>query len=256
MLVRLDEPRAPLALSHTPEAATAAVLLLHGGRERGTDAPPRWNLPDLRMRPFARAIRRAAGDRGAAVGRVRYRCRGWNGAREDPAQDARQALDQLAAHFGDIPTVLVGHSMGGRAALRVADHRLVRAVVGLAPWCPPGEPVAHLRGRSVVLLHGDRDRTTDPAASADFAARAQAAGVAAATVLMPGAGHAMLRRAGSWHGLTTEVVTGLLGIASLPAVADPAAAPRRRTFPECWPGPFGQFSPQHQSDGRRAPNHK
>ena len=43
-----------------------------------------------------------------------------------------------------MPVVVLGHSMGGRTACRVADHDLVRGVVALAPWLPPGESVADL----------------------------------------------------------------------------------------------------------------
>jgi dienelactone hydrolase len=155
------------------------------------------------------------------MGSVRYRCRGWNGERQDAFRDARRALEDLASRVGNVPTVLVGHSMGGRAALRAAGHPLVRGVVGLAPWCPEGEPVAQLNGRRLVILHGDRDRTTDPGASLAYAARAAEAGHAACALLMPGGDHAMLRGAGAWHRLTGETVSGLLGFGPLPAeVAD------------------------------------
>ncbi|MBC9712742.1 alpha/beta fold hydrolase [Streptomyces sp. TRM66268-LWL] len=213
-----DDPSSALVTGPVARAPRAAVLLLHGGRENGVDAPPLWNLPGLRMRPFARAVGRAVDGHDVVVGRVRYRCRGWNGAREDPLHDARAALDALERRFGEIPTVLVGHSMGGRAALRAAGHRLVRGVVGLAPWCPEGEPVEQLAGRRVVLLHGDMDRTTDPRASAAYAARASKAGAQACLVLVDGAGHAMLQRPRTWHALTAGSVTGLLGLGPLPPV--------------------------------------
>ncbi|MGW0906226.1 alpha/beta hydrolase [Streptomyces sp. NPDC002853] len=216
-----DGQRPALMLSRPVEKPRAAVLLLHGGREHGTDVPPPWNLPGARLRMFEGAIRRSTSGGAVLMGRVRYRVRGWNGEREDPAQDARQALRELEQLTGDVPTVLVGHSMGARAALRAAENSLVRAVVGLAPWCPAGEPVAHLRGRSVALLHGDQDRTTDPASSLDFASRAEAAGAEAATVLMRGSDHAMVRRARAWHILTARTVAGFLGLAELPdAIAD------------------------------------
>ncbi|GAA1945804.1 alpha/beta hydrolase [Streptomyces durmitorensis] len=217
-----DGHRPALELSGPVEKPRAAVLLLHGGREHGTAAPPPWNLPDVRLRLFEGAIRgairRSTSQDAVLLGRVRYRFRGWNGERQDAAQDARRALRELELLAGEVPTVLVGHSMGARAALAAAGDPLVRGVVGLAPWCPAGEPVAHLRGRRVVLLHGDKDRTTDPRSSLDFAARAGAAGADAATVLMCGSGHAMLRRATAWHDLTGRAVAGFLGLAELPAV--------------------------------------
>ncbi|WP_420712490.1 alpha/beta hydrolase, partial [Streptomyces sp. SPB78] len=83
------------------------------------------------------------------------------------------ALDALAARDGDRPVVLLGHSMGGRAALRAAGHPTVRGIVALAPWCPEGEPVAQLAGRELVILHGDQDRVTSPDASWRLLARAR-----------------------------------------------------------------------------------
>lgn len=213
-----DGPRSALQPGRRVENPRAAVLLLHGGREHGTAAPPPWNLPGVRLRLFEAAIRRSTSGGDVLLARVRYRHRGWNGEREDAAQDARQALRELEQLAGEVPTVLVGHSMGARAALRAAGDPLVRGVVGLAPWCPAGEPVAHLRDRRVVLLHGDKDRTTDPRASMDFAARAAAAGAEAATVLMSGSGHAMLGRAAAWHELTGKAVAGILDLAELPSV--------------------------------------
>ncbi|GAA0446619.1 alpha/beta hydrolase [Streptomyces olivaceiscleroticus] len=200
---------------------TAAVLVLHGGCEEGLGAPRRGNLAGARMRPFTWAIERATAGDGVFVGEVRYRHRGWNGDREDAALDARRALDELVQRVGEVPVVLVGHSMGGRAALRAAGHPRVRSVVALAPWCPEGEPVAHLDGRRLVLVHGDRDRTTDPHDSWRFAARAAEAGARPCTVTMRGGDHPMLRRAGDWHRLTVSLVTGLLGTEPLPPrVAD------------------------------------
>lgn len=195
----------------------AAVLLLHGGREDGLGAPPPgpFNLPALRMRPFARALRRALpGD--VVVRTVRYGHRGWNGPRADPLHDAVRALDELRRAAGDIPVVLVGHSMGGRAALHAAGHPLVRGVVGLAPWCPDGDPVEQLAGRDVVLVHSPRDRVTSPAGSRTLTARARRAGARSCLVTVHGSDHPMLRRASAWHRLTTALVTGLLDRAPLP----------------------------------------
>ncbi|MFJ5215940.1 alpha/beta fold hydrolase [Streptomyces sp. NPDC088354] len=211
------------AASHTalvpyalPDRPAAAVLLLHGGRAEGLEPPTRWNLPGARMRPFVRAIGRATAGHCIALAGVRYRHRGWNGDRQDAARDAWRALEALRGRAGTVPVVLVGHSMGGRAALRVAGHPLVGGVVGLAPWCPAGEPVGQLAGRRLVLLHGDRDRVTDPAASLVLADRARAAGALACHLTVPGGDHAMLRDAGTWHATTARVVAGLLRLAPLP----------------------------------------
>lgn len=168
-----------LLLDRTVARPRAAVLLLHGGRADGEEPPTRLNLPGARLRPFTRAVLRATEGQDVLVGRVRYRYRGWNGSRADAARDARRALDELALLAGSVPVVLLGHSMGARAALSAAGHDLVSGVVGLAPWCPPDEPVDALTGRRVVLLHGESDRVTDPRGSVALVARARAVGAEA-----------------------------------------------------------------------------
>ncbi|KPC82171.1 MULTISPECIES: alpha/beta hydrolase [Streptomyces] len=204
---------------------SAAVLILHGGYETGLAAPAPGvlNLPGLRMLPVSRAVSRAVrGDSGVRVQRVRYTHRGWNGSREDPLHDALRVLDALRREAGDIPVVLVGHSMGARAALHAAGHPLVRSVVGLAPWCPPGDPVTQLAGRDVVLLHSTKDRVTSPLASQSLTARARRAGARTCLVTIPGSDHAMIRRAPAWHHLAGLLVTGLLGLVPVPTRVEAA----------------------------------
>lgn len=198
---------------------SAAVLILHGGYETGlaAPAPGALNLPGLRMLPVSRVVSRAVrGDSGVCVRRVRYTHRGWNGSRQDPLHDALRVLDDLWREAGDIPVTLLGHSMGARAALHAAGHPLVRSVVGLAPWCPPGDPVTQLAGRDVVLLHSTRDRVTSPLASQSLTARARRAGARTCLVTIPGSDHAMIRRAPAWHRLAGLLVTGLLGLTPVP----------------------------------------
>ncbi|PWK69520.1 alpha/beta hydrolase family protein [Streptomyces sp. CG 926] len=204
-----DQGRA-LVLRTSPTTPAAAVLLLHGGREEGPEPPPPLNLPALRMRPFAAAVARATRGHDVLVAEVRYRHRGWNGSRCDAARDAEAALARLRSLTGDVPVVLVGHSMGGRAALRVAGAPLVHGVVALAPWCPPGEPVDHLAGRRLYLLHDEEDRVTSAAGSWDFVRRSRLAGADATGIPMPTGGHAMLRGAGAWHRRTAALVAGLV----------------------------------------------
>ncbi|MFJ8251141.1 alpha/beta hydrolase [Streptomyces sp. NPDC094466] len=208
---------------------SAAVLVLHGGRESGTEPPPAGvlNLPGVRMRPFVRAVARTARAVGedVLVRQVRYAHRGWNGVRADPFHDAVAALDALRREAGDeLPVVLLGHSMGARAALRAAGHPLVRGVVGLAPWCPPGDPVTQLAGRDVVLVHSNRDRMTSPQATQSLTARARRAGARSCMVTVRGGDHAMIRRSAAWHRLTTVLVAGLLGSGSLPGPVGEALA--------------------------------
>ncbi|MGN9815181.1 alpha/beta hydrolase [Streptomyces sp. SD11] len=213
-----DEPasaHAPaLAVRHLPRSPRAAVLFLHGGRS-DSRAPSRpWHLAAVRMKPFVRAVARAIPDDDVLLAEVRYRVRGWNGGDADSLRDARRALEELQRLAPDVPVVLVGHSMGGRAALRAAGASQVRGVLALAPWCPEGEPVAQLRDKEVVVLHGDRDRVTDPRLSKAFVHRARAAGARAAFVGMAGGDHAMLRDAGDWHRTAVSTVLEMVPPAS------------------------------------------
>ncbi|RSS56316.1 alpha/beta fold hydrolase [Streptomyces sp. WAC07061] len=194
----------------SPRAPSAAVVLLHGGRAEDLRPPPLLNLPALRMRLLSAALARALSGRTVLITTVRYRRRGWNGPRADAARDAVAALDRLHERHGDIPVVLIGHSMGGRAALRAAGHPCVRGVIALAPWCPPEDPVGHLAGREVYVLHDEADRVTSARQSWDFVRRARAAGASAVAVRMEAGGHTMLRGSRSWHRHTTEIVKHLL----------------------------------------------
>ncbi|MEJ8662052.1 alpha/beta hydrolase [Streptomyces sp. MS1.AVA.4] len=199
-----------LVVRSAPAVPAAAVLLLHGGRSEGLEPPPLVNLPALRMRPFATAVARALTRRDVLVAEVRYRHRGWNGARSDAARDAEAALERLWERTGKIPVVLIGHSMGGRAALRAARDPMVRGVVALAPWCPSGEPVEHLAGRRIYLLHDEADRTTFARESWEFVRMARTAGAEAVGIPMPTGGHAMLRGASRWHRRAAELTAALL----------------------------------------------
>ncbi|MFF4470100.1 alpha/beta family hydrolase [Streptomyces anthocyanicus] len=222
-----------LRVRRRPPRARAAVLVLHGGRAESRSAARPWQLAALRMHPFLRALEAATGPDDVLLGQVRYRSRGWNGPAEDPLRDTRRALAELRGTAGDVPVVLLGHSMGGRAALGAAGAPQVRGVVALAPWCPPGEPVAHLRDRQVLVLHGSRDRVTDPGESVAYVSRARAAGARAGMLLVAGGDHAMLRHHSRWHRAATAAVTDLLGPRATPrevfarafAAAEPPVLP-------------------------------
>lgn len=186
------------------------ALVLHGGRETSTRPVRAGNLAALRMRPFARSLVAAGASSGLAVARLRHDVRGWNGELRSPVGDARTALGDLAARFPGVPFALVGHSMGGRTAIHVADDPNVRAVVGLAPWIEQGEPADTMAGRRLLIAHGDRDRVTNPRASAGYAKAAAAYAESASYVIVRGERHAMLRRARLWHRLSTGFVLGAL----------------------------------------------
>jgi len=209
-----DTAHPHLTVRHLGRRSRAVVLLLHGGAEAGLEPVSRWAGPPLRMVPFGWAIRRR--NRRVAVARLRYRRRGWNGAAEDPLADVRDALTRLDARRPGIPVVLVGHSMGGRAALRAAGDPHVRGVVALAPWIPAEDPVDQLAGRDVVVLHGSDDDRTSPGNSARFAERIAGVARSVRSETIPGGDHAMLRHARRWHRLTADAVTTMLTDAVTP----------------------------------------
>ncbi|MFD9896160.1 alpha/beta hydrolase [Amycolatopsis sp. NPDC059027] len=189
----------------------AVVLVLHGGAEHGFGGVPPWRLAYLRMVPLARALHRAGRDHGVEVRLLRNSRYGWNGAAEHPIPDARWALARVREEHPGVPVVLVGHSMGGRVALRVADDPAVRGVCALAPWTPLGEPVDALAGRDVLIAHGTRDRMTDPGESHAYAERAGTVAARLVRFEVTNEGHAMVRRAPVWTRLmcafTLEVIT-------------------------------------------------
>lgn len=180
----------------------AVALVLHGGAEHGLGRVPPWKLAYQRMVPIARALHRAGRRDGVEVRLLRNRRYGWNAPAMHPVDDARWALARVRADHPGVPVVLVGHSMGGRVALRVADDPAVRGVCALAPWTPPDEPVEAVAGRAVLIVHGTRDRMTSPAESHAFAERAERVAARVARFEIVGEGHAMLRRSSVWTRLT------------------------------------------------------
>lgn len=212
-------PRLDPASPHGDPTA-GVVLVLHGGRPNGHGSADGLPITYLRMVPFGRAIARAGAGRGVDVELLRYRYRGWNSPDLDPVHDARWALDEVRRRHGpEVPVVLVGHSMGGRTALRVGDDPSVVGVVGLAPWIERDEPWHQLGPRAggepgpyVLIAHGDRERMTDPALSLWFARQLATVSDRVARFDVLGDGHAMLRRAGEWHGLVTRFALACFGL--------------------------------------------
>ncbi|MEU8135542.1 alpha/beta hydrolase [Streptodolium elevatio] len=220
-------PRLSLRTPGPTDQPRSVVVVLPGGRSHSTARASRRNLAYLRMAAMAGTLRRRLDPRGAAVAVLRYRLRGWNGSAADPVQDVRWALDQVQTRFPGAPMVLVGHSMGGRAALWAADHPYVTGVCALAPWTPAGDPVRQLADRSVLIVHGLRDRRTSPEASHEYALRALSAGMPVRRVELPHAGHAMLRRRRDWDALVADFAGSMLvDQARMPArLTEPTAAP-------------------------------
>ena len=192
--------------------ARAVVLVLHGGAEASESVVRPWRLAYVRMVPFARSLHAVGAKHGLAVWQLRNRVHGWNEPRLDPVADARWALAGIRERHAGLPVVLVGHSMGGRVALRVADDPAVVGVCALAPWTPAEEPVAAVRDKDVLIVHGTGDRMTDPAQSYDFAVRAAPVSARLARVEVAGEGHAMLRRPAVWARLTRDFTLTTLAV--------------------------------------------
>jgi alpha-beta hydrolase superfamily lysophospholipase len=207
------------------------VVVAHGGQSVSTEPTTAYQLAVLRMIPLVAAIRHAVRGRGVILRRPRFEVRGWTDANASPVRDLTRLLDDMRAEFGPVPVVLVGHSMGARAALRAAGHPSVTAAAGLAPWLPPGEPVDQLAGRRILLAHGTADAVTSPADTWRYAERARALTSVTEIEVRTGE-HTMLWRAPLWHGLAAAFTCLSLGLpapsgAAAAAVAD--AGPPERT---------------------------
>lgn len=193
---------APSLTRHAPDEPRAVVLLLHGGKEHGVEAIDERSASWRRSRWMMTHITGRANRAGAAVWLLRYGVRGWNaagGPAPSPVPDARWALDEVRREHGDLPVVLLGHSMGARTAVAVADDANVVGVVGLAPWLPPDEPTRPLAGKHLAVSHGSADKITSARATRAFVGRADR--VAASTEFhdMGRVGHYMLRRVAAWN---------------------------------------------------------
>ena len=192
---------------------TGVVVVAHGGKSVSSEPTTAVQPAVLRMVPLARAVRHALRGSGAVVLRPRFQLRGWNGDEALPVHDLSRILDDIGRRFGPVPVVLIGHSMGARAAMRVAGHPAVSAVAGLAPWLPPGEPVGQLAGRRVLLVHGNADRITRPEDTWAYAERARSVAEVMAVEIRNGE-HAMLRRAGLWHSIAAAFARSVLRLPS------------------------------------------
>lgn len=211
-----DAPAASApAFAEQPAAGRtrAVALVLPGGKADSFAPADPGQLTAVRMRPFARHLHRHGADRGLAVWSVRYRYRGWNGREMSPVADTAWALDEVRRRHGDVPVVVLGHSMGGRTALRVAGDASVRRVVALAPWTEPDDPVEQLRGRDVLIAHGNLDLVTSPRRSRAFARRAEGVAASVRYVRVGGDMHAMLFRWRRWHRLATRFALEVLSSA-------------------------------------------
>nr|WSW67190.1 alpha/beta hydrolase [Streptomyces sp. NBC_00995] len=208
---------------------SGVVLLLPDGEpySRRRPSPLTYAL----QLPLARSLARAGGTDGLAAHVVHYRCRGWNTTEARLAADAEWAVDEVVRRYGDVPVCLAGHGMGGRAALRAGGHPAVTSVLALAPWLPGDpdaepEPVKHLVGRPVLLVHGTNDARSDPELSFRLAERAKKSNRDTCRFEVHSDGHALRQHHTEVAALAADFVRGsLFGRGYARPVADALAAP-------------------------------
>jgi alpha-beta hydrolase superfamily lysophospholipase len=206
--VELTPRLIPVAVPDDPEGL---VVVLHGGAKRGeTLMVSPAQLSVLRMIPIARRIARAGRHR-LAVFRLLNARRGWDTA-HTPVDDTRWALQQLFGRFSrSLPCCLVGHSLGGRAALLAAGEPEVHSAVALAPWVQPSDRPEGVRGKPILIIHGSWDRVADPAKAAELARRLQDRdGAQVDFRLIRGATHAMLARHDSFSAPAAQFAVATL----------------------------------------------
>jgi dienelactone hydrolase len=204
-----------VALPTSPEGA---VIVLHGGasrRDRMRVSPAQLSV--LRMIPIALRIARAGQGR-LAVFRLLNSRRGWDTS-HTPVQDARWAIAQVRDRVGGpVPICLVGHSLGGRAALLAAGEPEVVSAVALAPWVLPSDTPRGVEDKPILIVHGSLDRVADPRRSAAVAERMRSAHVS--YVVVDDAKHAMLRHHDEFSRRAADfAVETLLGERSLASAA-------------------------------------
>ncbi|MET8328799.1 alpha/beta hydrolase [Streptomyces sp. NPDC005181] len=213
----------------TRPAVSGVVLLLPDGEADSHRRPS--PLSYALQLPLARTLARAGQDDGLAAHVVHYRCRGWNATDAQLAADATWAVEEVVRRYGDVPVCLAGHGMGGRAALRAGGHPAVNSVLAMAPWLPEDpsaepEPVKHLLGRQVLLVHGTNDARSDPELSFRLAQRAKKTNRDTCRFEVHSDGHALRQHRAEVVALAVDFVRGsLFGRAYARPVADALAAP-------------------------------
>jgi pimeloyl-ACP methyl ester carboxylesterase len=193
----------------------AVVLMLHGGAKTGLNEVGGRSASFRRTSAMRNALQEPMLEQGLSLWLLRFGVRGWNagtGPEPSPVPDARWALDQAAAEHPDVPVILLGHSMGGRTAVAVADHPAVTGVVGLAPWLGPTDPVRTMTGRHLIAGHGSRDRITSARMTRAYVERARPVAASARFVDMGRLGHYMLAKPRTWNRFAVQSTLEVLDL--------------------------------------------
>ena len=196
-----DRPSDRLWVGRLPDNARGLVLMLHGGAEVAPEEIDDRSMAYRRTRWMRRSIAGRLARAGVGVAQLRFTIRGWVGPSDvpPPVADARAALARLRGEHPGLPVVLLGHSMGARTAVWVADDPAVVGVVGLAPWLPPNDLVGQLAGKHLVAAHGRRDRITNARATAAYVRRARDVAASSRFVDMGPLGHYLITGVRRWN---------------------------------------------------------
>ncbi len=188
------------------------VLCANGGTAR--ELPGTWSASvEWLVRRLAPAFPRLA------FLELRYRIKSWRRFDECVADGA--AALEAARERGATEVALLGFSMGGAVAVRIADDASVSTVIGLAPWLPRELELDTLSGRRLAVVHGGLDAPfpgvpgVRPSVSLAAVDRARTAGAEVERTMIPGAVHAIalrsprgslvpMPRAGRWAELVAD----------------------------------------------------
>ena len=200
---------ARLLTTHLPRDPQGVVLVLHGGaaRRHGMRVSPA-QLSVLRMVPVAPRLAQAGRGR-LAVFRLLNSVRGWD-THHTPVDDVTWALERVREQLDEaLPTCLVGHSLGGRAAIAAGSLPEVRSVAALAPWVYPSDGTGDLGGRRVMVVHGTEDHIASPTRALAVARNLQRT-ARVGFISVEGGRHAMLRHHRSFDGYAATFAAATL----------------------------------------------
>ena len=230
-------PAAQLSWTRSPSDAEGVILVLHGGAEKGERRNTELTPPVLLMRRFATYFARHI-DGPVAVARLRFAVIGWNGERQSPVHDARAAIAEISERYPHTPIVVVGHSLGGRTAIHVADEPNVLGIIGLAPWIEPQDPIPTNPAVRVGILHGDRDLITSLRRSRGFVRTLTENGHDASLGRVENSLHGLFPRQKVWMDAAAAYATNVLrshtDVRFNPTNGKPAVIERIAAF--CMPG--------------------